>query len=511
MRLIIFLVVLLVSNTTFSQNNYGNTWVFGVTDITFKMSFSSGFPNISVYDTFPGPSLLVGNSNICDSNGILILVSDGYSIYNAQADTIDGGYKLVPNELFNYYNGWSLSPQSSIFLPMGNAQYYFITPTASDYEFLNHWIALGQAAFDLLYYNIIDMKANGGQGKVVKRKIPLIENVKMSKSQMMACRHGDGKSWWLLKQAQDTNMVYSFLFTKDSVFGPFIQGFAEPHFPYDYIGQSVFSRDGTKFATTTLGAYKVIMADFDRCSGVLSNPKVYDVPEENAHNPNNPSEKDPYTNGLAFSPNGRFLYVANRFNIQQLDLQDTNLNTAWVTVAGLDTSWDYFPTYSCLYLGPDDKLYLGYYSPLLGQMSYFNEPDKKGAASGFCRHCLHFPGFYSQGNYFNYGVSTPPCMPNYKLGAANPICWPVGVEEVPPQEEITVYPNPFEATLIIKCSHVQNKTFYLYDSFGKLILTKTITENKEQINTANLAAGLYFYSIINKNGERVKAGKVVKE
>ena len=88
---------------------------------------------------------------------------------------------------------------------------------------------------------------------------------------------------------------------------------------------------------------------------------------------------------------------------------------------------------------------------------------------------------------------------------------PTGVNDVPNKNEITVYPNPFEATLIIQCSHVQNKTFYLYDSFGKLILTKTIEANKEQINTANLAAGLYFYSIINKNGERVKAGKVVKE
>ena len=447
MKIKVLLVVLLaIANSTYCQtNDYGKKWVFGAV-YNFTVDFSGLSPQASFYDTANGYFFALGNSSICDSTGNILMTSDGYSIYNAQADTIDSGYKLVPNELFNYYNGWSPCPQSSIFLPMGNAQYYFITPTASDSECLNHWIALGQAAFDLLYYNVIDMKANGGQGKVVKRQVPLLENVKMSKSQMMACRHGDGKSWWLLKHAQDTNMVYSFLFTKDSVFGPFIQGFAEPHFPYDLEGQSVFSKDGTKFATTTRGAFKIFMADFDRCSGLLSNPKVYDVPEEYTHNPNDTIQKEKLTNGLAFSPNGRFLYVSKRFNIQQLDLQDTNPNTAWVTIAGLDTSWDYFPSYSSMYLGPDDRLYLGYSSTFGGQMSYFNEPDKKGAASGFCRHCLHFPGFYYQGNYYNYGVSTPPCMPNYKLGPANPICWPVGVEEVPPQEEITVYPNPVSYT-----------------------------------------------------------------
>ena len=169
-----------------------------------------------------------------------------------------------------------------------------------------------------------------------------------------------------------------------------------------------------------------------------------------------------------------------------------------------------FQQYSSIYPGPDGKIYIGNWNAMCSQMSVINNPNFKGASCNFCPKCLRFPRFHLSSTLYGVGVTQPPCMANYKLGAANPICWPVGVEEVPPQEEITVYPNPFEATLIIKCSHVQNKTFYLYDSFGKLILTKTITENKEQINTANLAAGLYFYAIVNKNGERLKAGKVVK-
>ena len=74
-----------------------------------------------------------------------------------------------------------------------------------------------------------------------------------------------------------------------------------------------------------------------------------------------------------------------------------------------------------------------------------------------------------------------------------------------------VFPNPFYEQITIKRPIPKQETFCLYDSFGKLILTKTLEENKEQINTSFLPEGLYFYAIVNKNGERVKAGKVVKE
>lgn len=88
---------------------------------------------------------------------------------------------------------------------------------------------------------------------------------------------------------------------------------------------------------------------------------------------------------------------------------------------------------------------------------------------------------------------------------------PAGVNEVPKENEVNVYPNPFIQTIFLQTTNPKQETFSLYDSFGKLILTKTIEASKEQINTAHLAAGLYFYSIVNKNGERVKAGKVLKE
>jgi len=62
------------------------------------------------------------------------------------------------------------------------------------------------------------MNANGGAGKVLKRMQPLMENAELRKTQMMACRHANGKDWWLLKQAGDSNTICKFLFTQDSVY-----------------------------------------------------------------------------------------------------------------------------------------------------------------------------------------------------------------------------------------------------------------------------------------------------
>ncbi|QLH45495.1 MAG: hypothetical protein HWD58_07720 [Bacteroidota bacterium] len=43
----------------------------------------------------------------------------------------------------------------------------------------------------------------------------------MHKIGMMACRHANGRDWWLLKQGQyDTNQVIRFLVTPDSIAGP---------------------------------------------------------------------------------------------------------------------------------------------------------------------------------------------------------------------------------------------------------------------------------------------------
>ena len=429
---------------------------------------------------------------------------------------IEDGDTLVPKLMYERLDGWSSQAQSSIILPFSAGKYRVITPAASDSQFLE-WYKPGAVStpFDLILYHEVDMNANSGAGKVTKRMVPLLQGVKLSRTQTMACRHGDGKSWWLLKQASDTNLVYKFLFTEDSVYGPYLQGFAEPHFDdWDYGGQSMFSKDGTRYATTAQYGHKIFVADFDRCSGRLSNPKVYEVPAPFTQNPYDSTERDSVTNGLAFSPNGRFLYVSGFNNVQQLDLQDNNMATAWATIAGIDTTWDWFQLYSNIYPGPGDKLYIGNWHGLGGQMSVINRPDNKGSASDFCRKCLRFPGYVFQGLTYFAGVGSPPCMPDYRLGAASPICYPTGVPTPAAATVFTLYPNPANERVMLRfpSKYVEAGECSLFDITGRRVATASFNgySGTVEIDVRHLPSGLYHYRVTH-NGVAKASGKFIKQ
>jgi hypothetical protein len=79
------------------------------------------------------------------------------------------------------------------------------------------------------------------------------------------------------------------------------------------------------------------------------------------------------------------------------------------------------------------------------------------------------------------------------------------------QNEYEVYPNPFDEQLNIKRPMAKEETLFLYDNTGKLVLTKPLFSEKENIFTGNLPAGMYFYNIYGKDGVRKDWGKVVKE
>ena len=512
MRLILILALLLFSSSAFTQNKYGNIWVQGG-PIAFTSEFNGNLVTNKYFDTVYNFMFEAGHSNICDSAGNLILCSNGFHIYNQNKTIIEGGDSLVSDALIDFNPEGSRYTQSSIFLPLANSKYCFITATASDFEINTYWqhLNLGRCEFDLLLYNIIDMKANNGLGKVVKRKIPLLENVQLSRSQMMACRHGDGKSWWLLKQVQKNNFIYKFLITQDSVYGPFTQSFAQPVFSLaEVAGQSMFNDDGTRYATTCRGTGKVFVADFDRCSGNLSNPSVYQMPFNTIMNPYDSTMfVDSFSEGLCFSPNGRFIYVSNYYHIQQLDLQDSNPNTQWAVVAEMDTTWDYFQQYSSIAPGPDGKIYIGNWNGFSNAMSVINNPNSKGIACSFCPKCLRFPMYHFSPTNIGGGVFQPPCMANYKLGAANPICWPVGIEEVQAEEEVMkVYPNPAQESISIE--YTLGGILEITDLEGRI--TKHISlsgdSGKLRVNITNITNGIYFYRHI-IDGQLKGTGKIV--
>ncbi|MBK7691066.1 MAG: T9SS type A sorting domain-containing protein [Bacteroidetes bacterium] len=482
---IIILFSLYLHNTMQAQTKFGNEMCIGLHGYNLKYEN----PNYQ-HDTLQIPfrTFLRSRSNICDSTGSMILLSDGGNIYDRDGGLIENGDTLTPTSWYNEYFGISPAIQSSVFLPMVNRKYYFVTPTMNDTQFyysknIHPW----KEPFNEILYNVIDMNANGGNGKVTKRMVPILENKEMTKTCMQACRHSNGKDWWLFKQGGDStigNVLYKFLFTQDSVYNMGMQIIPFPFSGYfDLWGQMAFSPDGKKWASTVCNNSdgEVYIADFDRCTGVLSNFEKKNIWPNPTGFPLPNLQADSINAGLCFSPNGKMLYVSRYSHIVQLNLQ----NNSQYKVTGMDTTYNYFMGYIVLQLGPDNKIYIGHKDGFSRQMNTIDNPDVPGAGCNFCKKCL-------QSVYKNEVLYSPPNMPNYELGADLP-CWPLGIDAVKRNEEdFVVYPNPASTILYIKTD--LNKVRELYNSVGQLIMS---TEGNE-LNVAGLSQGVYCLKCSNK-------------
>jgi hypothetical protein len=479
------LLIMLTSIMSNSQNKSSNNIIFGgggmvaqFTD-TSKPTTHLYFPNITK-SYFYG-----GSSCISDSaKGNLILLCNGMQLYDTLGNIVENGDSIVPSKIYDS-NPFPVCPnnQGSIILPKGsNGEFYVIVCTTTDTNF-------DPSKYNLLQYHVVDMNANGGMGKVTQKNIPILEHQLISKVGMQAVRHANGYDWWLLKQGLDSNTVYSFLVTKDSIVLDTTMKFTEPFFgKYDLAGQNAFSKDGTKYAYACGGVKtkgsQLYIADFDRCYGTLSNLQILLVPYDSTLSPLDDQwvgEKDSLITGIAFSENNRFLYVSRRYNLYQYDLWESNPANAWYHIQyGIDTTFLYFFPFGKMERAVDGRIYIGQWGGSSGiKIKTINKPNEKGNACDYCPSCLQFPSVA-------YSVSSPSTQPDFNLGAIA-LCFPLSNEElIMNNEELIIYPNPSSTIFYIK--NKKGKKKELYNSVGELVLS-TI---KDEVNVSSLPKGFYY-------------------
>jgi len=77
--------------------------------------------------------------------------------------------------------------------------------------------------------------------------------------------------------------------------------------------------------------------------------------------------------------------------------------------------------------------------------------------------------------------------------------------------QITVYPNPVKDFLVVdfNSEKLEKARYQLFDGTGRIINTGELKNLKTEINTSNLASGLYMLSI-SSAGKNVKTFKIIK-
>ncbi|MFN0035445.1 MAG: PKD domain-containing protein [Saprospiraceae bacterium] len=420
-----------VSASAFAQLKHDNTWTIGYGQI---WPSSDGYPFGGVIMDFstapPTFSLLAyifdrPKATISDKNGQLVAYTNGCMIVNRDHELMVNGDTLNPGDVFNGFceNGDYPLWQPTIFLPKpGSDSLYYLFHIRSDDEF---WSPIN------LMYSILDASGDEGGVVVSKNNSALSDSLFLGRY-VTATRHGNGLDWWVVTPRRFSNGIHVSLLSTEGVEYKGIQDVTSRIDSAFWGSQTAFSQDGSKyFRNSTNG---LLMLDFDRCDGILSNPVYLDW------------DSIPFGGrGVATSPNSRFLYLTSGGTVQQYDLWAADLAASMQVVAAYDGFLAPYPaTFFQMMPGPDGKIYIitTYDNNVLHVIHNPNEP---GLACKVEQHAYTLPArtsFFIP-NFANYNLGPIDGAPCDTLGINNlPVArfrWNVADTLSPQQVAFTDY------------------------------------------------------------------------
>ena len=471
----LYILLFLICQNIFAQNmGIDKKWLLGIGCCsgnyqTMELNFSSGALNISVVPRQMYFDETIGM--ISNSNNDILFYSNGVYIANALDDTMQNGSGLNPSAYTSSRNSYGL------YLPQGNLVIPFPDDSMKYYLFHETLDITISATTLYLYYSIIDMTLNGGLGAVTQKNVVLI-NDSLNPGRLTACKHANGRDWWLFARKQNSTLMYKLLITPNGIQGPWI----DDMITYRSVspGQNLFSPDGTKYAY-----YETFddldIWDFDRCSGIFSN-QIHIAINDSAQ-----------ATGAAFSPSGRYLYLSSNSYIYQFDLQATNVDSSRITVGVYDgyTTNGFAANFFLMSLAPDGKIYTNAPNGVT-VLHVINYPDSAGLACDFCQHCIPLPG-YNNATMVNY--------PNYFLGAdGSTVCdsLPTTIPTIKSAtDDYLIFPNPASTDLYISITKEIIESVFVFNSYGQQVnIDYDIIKNEYlHFNVSELKSGVYYVSI----------------
>jgi hypothetical protein len=450
---------------------------------------------------------IIVTANICDKNGGLAIHTNGCKIANDQNKIIEGGdtinagfgYSFSCNGIYGYSR-----TQGTIIIPSSTDDTtYYIFHLRVGYAFDKR---IGGTGIDALLMSKI-IKTNGNY-KVAFKDSTLLYYARDSAfmdGQLTACRHANGRDWWIIMPKLFENAYHILLFTPNGIEKKVRKIGAYRILAESGGGMAVFSPNGEKYIEYN-GLSDAKIYDFDRCTGELSNFKHIEIRDD---------ADEALTTGCAVSPNSRFLYLASRSSLYQYDLwADSIQNTRYTfkvdsTVVDTTQGLPLYTLFRTCQIGADGKIYIA----STGGRKYMHvidKPDLKGAACELKQNAITLPV------YITWAI---PFFPNFRLGAlkgssCDTLTTPT--QEINTIGQLKIYPNP--ATNILKIdmtlddySALDKCQLRIVDIVGKVHQMYPLSNfaSIKEISVANLSNGLYFVQLVDKQGFLIANSKVV--
>ena len=386
----------LLCTTRSAAQLHDNNWIFGISNQAYNvpngviMHFEQGYPAFSVENIRQYYSAYCA---ICsDSVGNLLFHTNGRAIRNRLHQVMENGDTINPGADWLEYPFGYPSPTGGFALPAPglNNVYYLIHTSGNNGPVVEPF-------FPVVYTSTIDMNANNGLGKVTSKNDTLAVGDFPSP---VAIKHGNGRDWWLILGDYEANKYQTFLLDPSGIHFMFDQVITPNAFTNDS-GHHLASPDG-RFFVNNDSKYGLWIYDFDRCSGLLGNPRV--LPYQSPYF---------YTAVNAFSKDTRFLYVSTHLVVYQLDMLTIDEpEIAIDTIARYEYGASPAPPSYTWFLTPqlaaDGKIYYGTFS-ITNTFHVLNRPEMPLLACDHSQRGLITPHRRDQTDYH---------FPTYTLGRA---------------------------------------------------------------------------------------------
>lgn len=442
---------------------------------------SSGYPESFLQFQQSGPTVNFINrpinmfatcASICDTIGNLLFYTNGADLVNNDNRIMLNGSMLSPGGLSNIYRGSGFPFfQATITVPKpGNSHTYYLFHETMSVDTTYYY------APKELFYSEIDMVGDSGHGEVIQKNLIALQkpiNVGIS-----ACKHANGRDWWVLVQGCLSNNFYRILLTPGGIASVDSQSIGGSISQYG--GSVAFSPDGRHYASfDNLSQLRIY--DFDRCTGLLSNFQYYPFNDGNL------------ASGLEFSANSQVLYFSSNENLYQLDISTPGNNYQLIDSNDGYISAGTRTTFCLMRRALDGRIYITSCGSVI-DLGVINMPDSLGTACNFQQHSLPL-------NSINDW--TMPNFPNYELGPdVGTICDSLtGIQNINQSSgsAIKIFPNPCSnKEVTISYDPVPyNRNLELFNSIGECVYSRQLQSStvSEFFSVEKFCSGIYLIKI----------------
>ncbi len=339
-----------------------NIWLSGgIQALGEGIDFNSGVPepvSASWQTTW-----ISGSASICDAEGNLLFYSDGNIVWDRNNNIMPNGWdinnngSMAPNTFYidPAFGMSSGNYDGVVIIPMaGSSHKYYIFSSPflyryNGYGYLPEWTGN-------LYGTVVNMELNNGLGGVDPNYKGLLLADSMAGN--LHAVVGDNCDFWLLGYGSGGSYKAFHITAEgfDSV--PVVSTLMPPLSPY--VGELNMAPNRQRGAMASYSEVQV--ADFDPATGQFSGGILIGTQ---------------YTSNIAFSPNSQLIYLSGLIGLRQYDLNNLATPFALLTFNNM-TAYEYDAP---LRLGPDNKIYLSYYSSALGAAvgAHILQPDVFGS------------------------------------------------------------------------------------------------------------------------------------